>query len=59
MSGRRGHRDRDCPKAEATFEQLLCVEFDVLFEVDAQIEDGSITVEAIDIDNDGDFDNFR
>lgn len=59
MSGRRCHHNRRCPKAKGSFEQLLCVEFDVIFEVAADIDEGSITVSAIDIDDNDDDSVFR
>ena len=59
MSRRRD--DRRCRNTKASFDALLCVEFDVVFDVDAAIDEGSITVEAVEIENDenGDFGDFR
>ncbi len=41
----RGRRHKECPKA--TIEQLLCVEFDVVFDVDVNIVEDSVRVEVV------------
>ncbi len=56
MSRRRRRRD-DCKKKKAIGSccQLLAVEFDVLFDVEAEIIDDSLDIEVLDID---DFDDL-
>lgn len=47
---RRPDKKRRCPKP-GSCENLLLVQFDVIYDVDVEIDEDSIEVEVLDIDN--------
>lgn len=49
--GRR-RRPRRNKKLKATFEQLLALEFDIIFDVDIELDEDSVNIRLVEFDDD-------
>lgn len=47
VTGRRRRRDHD-RRLKAEFEQLLVIEFDVLFDIDIELDEDSVRIRLVD-----------